>query len=230
MFIGLSSVSLSMLVLEPMHEILNKYQLLLQGLDHWFADCIEQAGEQINCQLGCSACCRGLFEISLLDACLLQQGLALLDTNTQNQVRNKAHKRVKQLQSIWPDFRHPYILNRLPHDDWQEMPEEDQTPCPLLSDNGHCLVYAHRPMTCRLHGLPNIDISGESFSDDYCNLNFTSGDPLVLKELRYPFRVTFSSEFELLANFAEQLLGSRQLELDTFIPSALLIDFFSEDW
>ena len=208
-----------------MREILTDYQTLLEELDHWFAACMAQAGDQIACRQGCSACCRGLFEISLLDAGLLQQGFALLDTNTQNQVRAKARKRVNQLQSLWPEFRHPYIPNRLPHHDWQEMPEEDQTPCPLLSDDGRCLIYAQRPMTCRLHGLPNIDLSGESFSEDYCNLNFTTSDPLTMPELRYPFRETFAKEFDLLGSFAERLLGRRQLDLDTFIPSAILIDF-----
>lgn len=208
-----------------MQQILTQYQLLLQKLDHWFANCIEHAGEQITCHQGCSACCRGLFEISLLDARLLQSGFARLDPATRAQVLIKARARTDELQSDWPEFRHPYILNLLPHDDWQEMPEDDQTPCPLLSSAGHCLIYAHRPMTCRLHGLPNIDTSGESFSDEYCSLNFTDSDPLEMPGLRAPFREIFSLEFDMLAIFAEQLLGKRQLELDTFIPSALLIDF-----
>ncbi len=208
-----------------MHKILSQYQAILQGIDRWFTDCMTQAGDQIACRQGCSACCRGLFEISLLDACLLQKGFALLDTNTQNQVLAKARERVNELQSNWPEFRHPYILNRLPHDDWQEMPEEDQTPCPLLSEEGHCLVYAQRPMTCRLHGLPNIDLSGEIFSEEYCTLNFSNSDPLKMTQLRYPFRETFSQEFNLLGSCAERLLGHHQLELDTFIASAILIDF-----
>ena len=208
-----------------MTEILDRYQTLLERLDRWFSDCMAQAGEQITCRQGCSACCRGLFEISLLDARLLQRGFSQLNPKIQNQVLTKARKRVIELQTLWPEFRPPYILNRLPHDDWQEMPEEDQIPCPLLASDGRCLVYAQRPMTCRLHGLPNIDFSEESFSDAYCSLNFTDSDPLIMPELRYPFRETFAREFDLLAAFSEQLFGGRQLELDTFIPSALLIDF-----
>ena len=213
-----------------MQDILNRYQTLLEGFDAWFANCMVQAGEQIACRQGCSGCCRGLFEISLLDACLLQSGFVRLDGAVQKQVVTKASARVNELQANWPEFRPPYILNRLPHDDWQEMPEEDQTPCPLLDADGRCLVYAQRPMTCRLHGLPHIDISGEIFAADFCTLNFSARDPLSMTELRYPFRATFSKEFDLLADFAEQLLGSRQLELDTFIPSALLIDFSDEKW
>jgi len=206
-------------------EILDHYQALLEGIDAWFADCTQQAADQIVCRLGCTGCCRGLFEISLLDARLLQRGFSALDSTTREQVLGKARSRVSELQCDWPEFQHPFILQRLPHNDWEEMPEDDLTPCPLLSADGRCLVYEHRPMTCRLHGLPNIDCSGESYSDEFCTLNFTSKDPLAMTELRYPFRETFSKEYDLLGSFAEQQFGTRQLELDTFIPSALLIDF-----
>ena len=56
-------------------------------------------------------------------------------------------------------------------------------------------------------------------------LNFVDSSPLQRTELRYPFRDAFAREFELLGMFARQLTGQRQLELDTFIPSGLLINF-----
>jgi Fe-S-cluster containining protein len=208
-----------------MQKILTRYQNLLEKVDKWFNRCIALADDQISCHLGCSGCCRGLFEISLLDACLLQKGFARLDPATREEVLAKARHRVADLQALWPDFVHPYILNRLPHHDWEEMPEEDPTPCPLLDAKGRCLVYAQRPLTCRLHGLPNIDLSGEIFSEDYCTLNFTATDPLRMPELRAPFRTLFSQEFGLLGDCAERVFGRRQLDVDTFIPSALLIDF-----
>lgn len=208
-----------------MQKILDQYLSLLQNLDRWFADCLSVTEDQISCRLGCSACCRGLFEISLLDARLLQSAFAQLEQATREKVLLKARERVKELEEIWPEFRQPYILNRLPHIEWQEMPENDPTPCPLLAEDNRCLVYSHRPMTCRLHGLPNIDISGESFSDDYCSLNFTDSNPLSIHELRYPFRKTFTEEFDLLKAFSGKQFDSSTLELDTFIPSALLIDF-----
>lgn len=211
-----------------MLELLDQYRNLLLGIDRWFAACVDCAGNEILCRKGCSACCRGLFEISLLDARLVQDGFVQLEADVRAQVLVKARRRVSELQSIWPEFLPPYILNRLPSDDWQEMPEDDPTPCPLLSDEGRCLVYSSRPLTCRLHGLPNIDCSGESFSDEYCTLNFTLSDPLVMPELRYSFRDTFAREFELLGALAQRLTGRRQLDLDTFIASALLIDFAAD--
>ncbi len=211
-----------------MQEILADYRQLLGGIDDWFAGCIERSQEQIACRPGCSACCRGLFEISLLDVALLQSGFADLAEPVKEQVLVKARLRVNDLQQRWPEFQAPYILNRLLNDEWQNMPEDDLTPCPLLGTDGNCLVYQSRPLTCRLHGLPNIDCSGESFSDARCSLNFVDSKPLFRTELRYRFRDTFAREFDLLGMFARQLTGQHQLELDTFIPSGLLIDFSAD--
>ena len=213
-----------------MKNILPQYKNLLETIDAWFDQCIKLAGEEIVCKRSCTGCCRGLFEISLLDARFLQAGFSQLGTDEQHKALQKAEKRLAELQQQWPQLKPPYILNRLPHKEWQQMPEEDATPCPLLSDEGLCMVYEFRPMTCRLHGLPNIDISGEVFSEEYCTLNFTNSNPLDRTELRWHFRKTFAREFELLGQFSEELTGTRQLELDTFIPTALLIDFKQTDW
>jgi len=206
-------------------RILAEYQSLLNTVDTWFARCKAACGAQIQCAAGCSACCRGLFDISLLDAFLLQTGFRRLSPERQKTIRAKSEERLRQLQADWPELRQPYLLNHLPDELWTEMPEDDQIPCPLLGEDGACLVYEYRPMICRTHGLPNIDDSGESFSDLYCTLNFVGIDPLSLEKLRWSFRRVYAQEFDLLALFNQQLIGSPLRETDTFIPLALLIDF-----
>jgi Fe-S-cluster containining protein len=208
-----------------LQDLVGQYRALLVTVDDWFVRCKDSCKEQIRCAAGCSACCRGLFDISLLDAFLLQDGFRRLSPKRRKTIRAKAEERLRQLQADWPELRQPYLLNHLPDELWTEMPEEDQIPCPLLGEDGACLVYEHRPMICRTHGLPNIDDNGESFSDLYCTLNFAGTDPLKLDALRWSFRRTFLDEFDLLDRFTRQLLGFPLREADTFIPLALLIDF-----
>jgi Fe-S-cluster containining protein len=43
--------------------------------------------------------------------------------------------------------------------------------CPLLYD-GSCILYAHRPIICRTHGLPIIIRQGAAVQVDYCPRNF----------------------------------------------------------
>lgn len=206
-------------------EYVDQYLQLLAQVDTWFSDCLRVCSDTIACREGCSSCCRGLFDITLLDAALLQRGFSRLSTTRQAEVMGRVDVRILQLQQQWPEFKPPFILNRLPDDRWLHMPEDDLTPCPLLGDDGRCMVYEYRPLTCRLHGLPQIGMQGEVFCDGYCTLNFLDCDPLTVVGLRGDFDRIFQSEVELLSQFSQQLTGRSQTELDTFIPTALLIDF-----
>lgn len=202
-----------------------QYQQVLETVDAWFARCKVGAGELIHCEKGCSACCRGLFDITLLDAYLLQLGFSQLPESSRLQVTAKAQDQLRQLQQKWPGFTHPYLLNSMPDHVWTEMPEGDETPCPLLGEDGSCLVYAWRPLVCRQHGLPNIDLSGTHFSELYCTLNFAGLDPLAMPQLRGEFQRLFDQEMALFGAFTSVLFGDSVNEADTFIPTALLIDF-----
>lgn len=211
--------------------ILFSYQTLLTEIDTWFESCLQAAPPgTLSCRKGCSACCRGLFDISLLDAFLLKEGFSQLSKVTREAVLARCEPRLAELRQRWPELRHPYLLNDLPDDSWTEMPEGDETPCPLLSDKGLCLVYNFRPMTCRLHGLPNLDHSGEDFSTDLCTLH--PGDPHALPKatLRWHFREAFTRENELLRAFTASLTGTPTCEADTFIPLALLADYAAAAW
>ena len=211
--------------------ILDSYGLLLREVDEWYGHCLKTHPDDIICTNGCSACCRGLFDITLLDACYLKKGFDELPPTIRETVLAKARDQLVRLQSIWTDLDSPYILNYRPEEDWEElMPEDDETPCVLLGSDGRCLVYDNRPMTCRLHGIPLVDHSGEVMYDGWCTLNFAERDPLVMTELRWRFQSHFEEELSLFRAFTDELLGERVSELDTFIPLALLQDFKGFDW
>lgn len=210
-------------------ETERQYRRLLGRVDAWFSGCLEAGGTALSCRGGCSACCRGLFDITLLDAVLLKNAFAALIASTQEEVLQKCSLRLAELQQRWPTLQPPYLLNNLPDDQWTDMPD-DETPCPLLDTQGRCLVYASRPLTCRLHGLPNIDHSGEDFDGTICTLH--KGSPFDLPEdlLKWRFREAFGEEIAIFRRFTKQLTGTSYSELDTFIPLALLADYDQVNW
>lgn len=205
---------------------LDKYAHLLAEVDAWFNSCLTHHQEQIICVKGCSKCCRGLFDITMLDGALLKRGFDLLSAEMQDTLRLKARERIKVIQALWPEFEQPFILNSHSEDEIEElMASDNDTPCLLLDENGLCLLYEYRPMTCRLHGLPLVDICGEVMESEWCTLNFTGIDPLQLDSLKWKFREAFHREGILGRAFTKQLTGLERDELDTFIAAALLIDF-----
>ncbi len=216
--------------MQPFPTILNDYRHLLGTVDDWFNRCLQAGGSRLGCRGGCNACCRSLFDITLLDAWLLRDAFAQLPQSTRSSVLNRCEVRLQQLRQRWPRLQSPFLLNGLPDEEWVETPEEDETPCPLLDEQGLCLVYASRPLTCRLHGLPNIDCSGEDFEGTVCTLH--QGDPFTLADevLHWPFRNLFVREIEMFRDFTKHLTGSAYLELNTFIPLALLADYAAVDW
>ena len=217
--------------MKDLEKIVSGYGLLLAEVDSWFARCLAARPQAIACGAGCSECCRGLFDITLLDACYLKSGFDRLEPQVQAAVRTKASARLHELQRLWPDFREPFALNYRPEEEWEAlMPEEDETPCPLVDNDGRCILYEFRPMTCRLNGIPLVDHSGEVFFEEWCTLNFTGSDPLAMEELRGEFRRIFADELLLFQQLATTLFSRQLNELDTFIPTAILIDFAGFDW
>ena len=214
-----------------MNNLLDKYSDLLAEVDAWFTRCHMAFPREIACHAGCSACCRGLFDITLLDAFLLKRGFDRLNEETRQKVLKRVAQRLAGFQMAWPEFGAPFVINYRPEEEWEElMPEDDETPCVLLGDDGCCLVYDYRPMTCRLNGIPHVDASGEILFDEWCSLNFTTTDPLRLEELHGEFRRIFRDELQLFRTLTASLLNRELSELDTFIPTALLMDFAGFDW
>ncbi len=215
-----------------MQTIHAAYGALLKEVDRWFAGCLEHYPTEIACSRGCSDCCCSLFDITLLDAWHLKSGFDRLPERLREPALAKSKARLAELSSHWPGFSEPYLLNLRPEEEWGRlMSDEDETPCPLLADDGVCLVYEYRPMTCRLHGLPLIDVSGEVMHDEWCTMNLTGcADPLALPGLAADFDRMLRDEVRLGRLFSQQLLGEVVHELDTFIPTALLMDFERFDW
>ena len=208
-----------------MNALLNRYGELLGEVDAWFQRSLELYPELIACRNGCSECCRGLFDITLLDAFYLKRGFELLPEWQKTELIQEASRRLRQLSSINPAFVEPWLLNGIPEEDWDAlMPEEDETPCLLLSEGGGCLVYEQRPMTCRLNGIPLIDVSGEELFDEWCTLNFSDVDPRDLAELRFGFTDLFSRELLLFQELLRHLTGTARNEVDLFIPAAVVVD------
>ncbi|WP_300670365.1 YkgJ family cysteine cluster protein [Desulfoluna sp.] len=61
----------------------------------------------------------------------------------------------------------------------QAATSSDEGPCPLLDETGACLLYAHRPLICRTHGLPILFDDGQGNRRvDFCPENFQALESL----------------------------------------------------
>ncbi|HDI59581.1 MAG TPA: YkgJ family cysteine cluster protein [Desulfobacteraceae bacterium] len=138
-------------------------------LHHLYAD-MDQAYRQVSAACGfiCHGCddncCWSRFHhhtiVEYLD---LQSGLASLTPNEREQISTRAVEAVKA-------------------------PAQQRPPCPLLED-GRCRLYRHRPMICRLHGLPHRTErpDGTVLQGDGCPAFHARCGPARLRLDRTPF-------------------------------------------
>ncbi len=126
-----------------------------QRAEGWFQRGRAALLESIPCRRGCTRCCYGPFAITLLDELELRQGLLALPSPTQQDIRTRAQSQATTMEAAFPRLTQSRHL-----DQWSEHDVDDlvtrfsDLPCPALSSDGCCLVYAHRPITCRMMGLP----------------------------------------------------------------------------
>jgi len=128
---------------------------LFQRAEGWFQRGQAALLESLPCRQGCTRCCYGPFAITLLDQLELRQGLTTLHPQTCDDIRARAQLQVATIEAAYPRLHEsPYL------DEWQESDLDDlvtrfsDLPCPALGSDGRCLVYAFRPLTCRMMGLP----------------------------------------------------------------------------
>ena len=129
---------------------------LFQQAERWFHRASASLLGAIPCCRGCSACCIGLFPITRLDAMELQRGLVELPTVQREAISTRARTQVTELESAYPALQSDPSI-----DSWDDRMVDglverfSDRPCPALSTDGTCAVYAFRPITCRTMGIPN---------------------------------------------------------------------------
>jgi len=136
----------------------------------------DKYGDKLQCRRGCSKCCSQIFNITLLDAYIIQEHIKSLPPERQAVLKSKAKE---------------YLLNKhLPLK--KEVAGLSRTseaerggfglPCPALGAEGECTIYEARPVICRRFGIPIYDYKnpGNLYA---CELNFSQGEEIIDAQL-----------------------------------------------
>lgn len=81
--------------------------------------------------------------------------MASLDPAARRAIEQRARRQAAAIETAYPRLRESLFL-----DDWSDADHDAlaerfrDLPCPALGADGSCLVYAHRPVTCRMMGVP----------------------------------------------------------------------------
>ena len=146
---------------------MDEYRQLLSQVDAWYRSVKEQHPDQVPCAKGCRDCCIGLFDVSLADRDLLREGMAVADPALRKDIEARAAVLISRLRAIAPDLGD--TLDGWSAEEIDDLCDEaGDVECPVLGREGDCRLYDHRPLTCRMSGVPVVDLSGKPVFPEGC--------------------------------------------------------------
>jgi Fe-S-cluster containining protein len=129
----------------------NLYLEVVKEADAAFVRVSQEYADLVRCKPGCNDCCYAVFEMQPVEAAYLSYMFyQLLPRKERREILKKVNKTLARLTGIETRLRasgagdsqsHLLALSR------------ERVECPLLVQ-GRCVLYSHRPITCRIYGIP----------------------------------------------------------------------------
>jgi len=136
---------------KTLREIMAELDELRARADASFARVAAEHPQAVACRPGCDDCCHALFDLSPAEALSLALGFLELPRQARREILRRGEKAAQLFDQAMAAALAQTGEERL------RVLSAARAPCPLL-DQGRCLLYERRPLTCRLYGIPqNIE-------------------------------------------------------------------------
>jgi len=125
-------------------EVFRAYETLVARADRAFARVAGEYGALVRCRAGCDDCCHAVFGLFLIESVSLAYHVRSLEGKQKEAAAENARRFDSGLAAVLAGHQAGAggALGRA------------RARCPLLGDDRRCLVYAGRPLTCRVYGIP----------------------------------------------------------------------------
>jgi Fe-S-cluster containining protein len=185
-------------------HLFQRYELLVARADQAFHEMQKDYGSHITCELHCSDCCHAIFGLFLVEAAYLQQHFNRLPRKEKQAALLRGQRWDKEYRELEERLKvHAHDSQMVSHSLGRE-----RIRCPLLTGRRECILYAYRPITCRVYGIP-IVIQGKAHA---CGkAGFKSGDYYPSFNLDEVQRELHLLSRELLEGEGKKDLGSALL-------------------
>lgn len=187
------------------------YPALLTRLDAWQDAVRERFPGVVPCRAGCSACCHGPFDISVADALLVRDAIAALPRGEREAIQVRARAQLSRMAEVEPSFQVPWDVSRLGEARFDALVEAHaDAPCPALASTGECLIYASRPMLCRMMGL-GMRTRGGAVLENACPIQEDFPDFRDLPPQEFDLEAWEADETTTLRSAAGELFANEEL-------------------
>ncbi|MBI4774634.1 MAG: YkgJ family cysteine cluster protein [Deltaproteobacteria bacterium] len=128
------------------------YVTLRTEVDRLFETVRSRHADLVRCRLGCDDCCNAVFELTLVEAAYVHFAFQSEAPRTERRkALRKADRSQEQLRTLYLKTRErPISKSELCLEIARARVE-----CPLHHEH-RCLLHEHRPVTCRVYGIPTV--------------------------------------------------------------------------
>ncbi len=210
---------------ETAHAWKMRHGRLLGRIDDWFSGVRQKHSGQMQCGRGCALCCYGLFDVTFPDALVVAEGLDSLSEDVRTGVKARAAVVQQLIMREAPGLTHPYLLRHANEARIDSIADSAKgSRCPFLGERSECLIYKHRPMACRLEGVPMLDAQDGLFGD-WCELNFIGGvSAEATRDLQLDYYGIQAAQESFTRELTRELIGRALSRATVFIPS-IVVEF-----
>lgn len=201
-----------------------KYEELVSLVDQAFERVKKESGNLVRCQAGCSDCCHALFDLTLIEALYINhQFLKKFSGKEREEVLERANRADRKVYKIKRQA-HKSLLNGENEVKILADVGGERVRCPFLDDADMCVMYAHRPATCRIYGVPTA-IQGMSHT---CGKSgFDEGG----KYQTVNMDAIYQKLYEISAEFVAHIRSKHIKMADILVPlSMALLTEYNEDY
>ena len=131
-------------------HLFHSYELLQDKADEAFRKMEKEHGTCIQCEHHCTDCCHAVFGLFLIEAAYLKQQFDQLDSEGKKEALLRCNESDRALKRLEKKLQ---VHENDPQMQAYTMARE-RVGCPLLSGKKDCVLYSHRPITCRVYGMP----------------------------------------------------------------------------
>lgn len=199
-----------------LNELFGSYELLVDRADAAFQEMQKSHRAFIKCERHCSDCCHAVFGLFIIEAAYLKAHFDRLGAEDRKAAllrrgeTERALKRLEiKLQKHEDDPRaQSYIM------------ASERVPCPLLSGEQECILYAQRPITCRVYGMPTM-IHGKTRACGKCLFKKGESYPVFNLDDTYRDLYGLSREFLETAERGDPAKGDLLISVSRAISTSL---------
>jgi Fe-S-cluster containining protein len=139
----------------------DKYKAIVDQVDAVFQRVQAEHEDCVRCRVGCSDCCHAIFDLSLVEALYIKaQFDKVFKDSDRAQVMERANEADRAVYRLKKRAFKDHEDGKPENEILEEMAAQ-RIRCPLLDTDDRCALYADRPLTCRLYGIPTV-IGGQA--------------------------------------------------------------------